>query len=81
MQITYFISIGTCLGCTNIDKNRRSKDDSNAIKFKLTQKLTGRKARTFSLADKTVLMKSNLMGISQYSMNWFCLSTVCKDID
>lgn len=39
-------SIGTYLGCTNIDRNKHSKDDLIAIKLKSTQKLTGWKAKT-----------------------------------
>lgn len=51
-------SIGTYLGCSNIDKTRHSLVDFNNIKLKLTQKLTGWKVRSLSNAGEVTFIKN-----------------------
>lgn len=48
----------------------------------MSQKLDGWKTRTLSAVDKVILIKSSLIGVSQYLMNWFKFSKfIAKDID
>lgn len=44
--------------------------------------MIGWKARTLSVVGKVVIIKSNLIGIHQYSINWFKFSkSLYKEID
>lgn len=65
--------IGKYSGWTNIYQ-KRTKTDFEEIKNKLGQKLAGWKSRSISEASKVVLIKSNLIAIPQYSMNWHKVS-------
>lgn len=68
-QITPSNGIGTCIGCSNVDQ-KKNKVDFEVIKNKLVHELASWKARVLLHACKLVLIKSNLTGIPQFSMNW-----------
>lgn len=60
LHISVSNKIDKYLGCTGIDKQRRTPEDFNSIKIRLVQKLAGWKARSLSTAGKVVIIKSNL---------------------
>lgn len=60
LQINSSNSIKTYMGCSNIEKQRRTIGDFDDTKRRLGQKLEGWKAITFSAVGKVVLVKSNL---------------------
>lgn len=49
---------------------KRDKSDFEGIERRIPLKLSGRKARTLSVVGEVVIIKSNLAGIAQYSVNW-----------
>lgn len=63
------MAIRTYLGCLGIDLKRKTKQDFEVVKRRIDKKLAGWNACSLSTADKVVLIKSNLIGIPQYSMN------------
>lgn len=67
---TYSPSSGsTYLGWSYIDK-QIAKSYFDVMKDKIECKLAGWKARLLSNASKTLLIKPDLTGIPQYSMNY-----------
>lgn len=52
LQIAVSNKMDKYMGCTGIDKLRKSTEDFNSIRRKLAQKLTGWKAETLSGAGK-----------------------------
>lgn len=82
LQILFSSSIGTYLGCRNIDRKRTSRDDFIHIKENITNKLAGWKARVLCHAGKTILIKSNLTGISSFMMQWVKIPNyIAKELD
>lgn len=75
LKITPSNSIGTYLNCSNIDK-KRTRLDFSKINDKMAQQLSGLKALMLSNVYRVVLIKSNLTGIPQYSMNQFKLPSI-----
>lgn len=69
-------SSGIYLAHTSIDE-RRTRLDFVGIKDKLAQKLSGWKAYVLLNSCMVILIKSNLMDISQYSMTWFKIPSEC----
>lgn len=70
LQINSSNTFGTYLGYSNIDKKRRTREDFDNIERRLRQKIGGLESNTY-FAGNTVLIKSNLTDITQYSINWF----------
>lgn len=65
LQIPKSTSIGTYLGCMNIDRKRRRRD---FMVIKENCKLASWKARTLSQVGKSVLIKSNAPSIPLITM-------------
>lgn len=81
LRIRFASSIGNYLGCLNIDNNH-IKGDFAHIKEKINSKLSGWNARLLSQVGKTILFKSNLTGISMFTMQGIEIPRyVAKEID
>lgn len=81
LQIPQSNRLGTYLGCKNID-HKRMRSDFDGIMHKMKHKLTGWKARFLSQAGKSILIKSNMAGIPQYTMQGIKITNyIAKEMD